>query len=173
MEKQVSDESALIFPQGLVGCPQWIHFHLLPEPFENCGELLSDDVPGLGFLVADPAFLGIRYNFELDEDDVEALQLDDAVDANILCVLTIHREPVGVTANLAGPLVINSRKRIGRQVVLDHADYPLRAPVLTGEAARVIVDNFATGEGQMAATAGDRSGNDRHQTPIAGLGKGA
>jgi len=136
----------ILFPQGLVGCPDWQRFHLLPEPFETCGELVSLDHPGIGLMVADPAWLGVNYQFELDEDDVDALRLEQAEDARIFCILTVHRDQPAIVANLAGPLILNWPEGVGRQVILDHLAYPLRAPVIAGEAARAVIDALAAAD---------------------------
>lgn len=155
---------AITFPQGLIGCPDWQQFHLWPVPFVSCGELISTDQDGVGLLVADPAMLGIRYQLELDEDDVEVLQLTAAEDARLLCILTVQREPLALTANLAGPLVINQEAGLGKQVVFDHQQYPLRAPLLMGEEARAFID---------AVTLRTDHDNAPRQTPATGSGEGA
>jgi flagellar assembly factor FliW len=41
-------------------------------------------------------------------------------------VLTVRTDPVGVTANLLGPLVINDRTGHGRQLVLATSEYSAR-----------------------------------------------
>lgn len=130
----------IVFPLGLIGCPTWRRFSLAPDPFASLGELISQDEPGVSLFVADPAWLRADFSFELDEEDATVLDLDDVEDARVLTILSVHREPAAIFANLAGPLVINWKKRIGHQVILDHHAYPLRAPVLAGEAARAIVD---------------------------------
>jgi flagellar assembly factor FliW len=141
------------FPQGLIGCPDWQRFQLTPEPFATCGELISLDHPGVGLIVADPAWLRINYHFELDEDDVEALRLTRAEDARVLCILTLHRDPAAIMANLAGPLIINWPERLGRQVILDHQGYPLRAPVVTGEAAGALIAALAGADRETSESA--------------------
>lgn len=128
------------FANGLVGCPTWQRFQVEPMPVASCGELVSLDQPGVVLLVANPSWLQVNYNFELDEDDVEDLRLVAAEDAQVLCILTVHRDADLIAANLAGPLVINVREGIGRQVILDHYAYPLRAPVVTGPAARALIE---------------------------------
>ena len=158
----------IIFPRGIVGCPNWRTFRLFPEPFEYCGELVSVDQPGVVLVVAEPAWLRIEYRFELDEDDAEALGLRSPEDARVLSVLTIHRDPAAIIANLAGPLVINWNKCIGRQVVLDHQAYPLRLPVLTGAAAQMLVNALHDGTRDETGRA-DAS----EITPSQQMGKGA
>lgn len=156
----------ILFPQGLIGCPTWRRFQLIAHPIEQSGELICLDEPGIGLFIADPQLLRIDFNVELDDDDVEALRLNDASEARIFCILTLHRDPQpGVTANLAGPLVINWHERIGRQVVLDHAAYPLRCPVLAGEAARLFIEALSSAVESGAPPSGAPS-----QTPVPGEG---
>jgi flagellar assembly factor FliW len=47
----------------------------------------------------------------------------------VLAILAVHGEPPGVTANLAGPLVIDMEKAIARQLIIEDPDFPLQAPV--------------------------------------------
>ena len=154
----------IVFPHGLIGCPDWRHFYLAPNPFAYFGELISIDEPGITFLVADPAWLRVEYSFELDDDDVSELELSDTDETRVLTILTVHRNPPTVIANLAGPLVFNWQKRIGQQVILDHHSYPLRMPVLVGESAQAIFDamivkpNEDVGISHHAATSQARKG---------------
>ena len=160
---------AVTFPQGLIGCPDWQHFQLMPEAFEGWGEMISTDHDGLGLVVGAPEALRVHYNLEIDEDDVEILQLTSSDDVALCCILTFRRdEPLpGVFANLAGPLVINLRTGLGKQVVLDNHHYPLRAPILEGEAARQFFSTLAaSGESLASAKA-------QHQTPAKDTGEGA
>lgn len=134
------DAMEIIFPLGLIGCPTWRRFSLAPNPFAALGELVCQDEPGVSLFVADPTWLRVDYSFELDEEDIKVLDLTSADDARVLTILTVHRDPATILANLAGPLVINWKQQIGHQVILDHHAYPLRAPVIAGEAAQAIVD---------------------------------
>ena len=44
--------------------------------------------------------------------------------------MVIPEDPRKMTANLAGPLVINAKTRIGRQIVLNTDKYPLKYAIL-------------------------------------------
>ncbi len=159
----------IVFPQGLIGCPTWRRFMLRPDPFEFVGELISVDEPGVSLLVADPSWLRASLSFELNEEDADALQLASVEDARVLTVLTIYRDPPTIIANFAGPLVVNWPKRIGRQVVLDHHAYPLRVPVLAGEAARAVIESLITDD-QSADEASMRA---PHHSATSSAKKGA
>jgi flagellar assembly factor FliW len=139
-EPEQPETLEIYFPDGLIGCPTWRHFQLSPVPFEVIGELVCTDEDGVGLIVADPAWLQVDYNFELDAADAQAVALAGPEDARLFCILMIQRNPALVYANLAGPLIINWQRRIGRQVVLDHESYPLRAPVLSGATAQGVLN---------------------------------
>ena len=47
----------------------------------------------------------------------------------VLAILAVHGEPPAVTANLAGPLVLDMDKATARQLVLEDPEFPLQAPV--------------------------------------------
>jgi len=54
-------------------------------------------------------------------DTLALLGLRDAADAMILNIVTVIRNtPVEATANLIGPIVVNRRTRIGRQLVISN-----------------------------------------------------
>jgi hypothetical protein len=47
----------------------------------------------------------------------------------VLAILAVHGEPPGITANLAGPLVIDMAKATARQLVIEDPEFPLQVPV--------------------------------------------
>jgi flagellar assembly factor FliW len=51
----------------------------------------------------------------------------------VLALLTVHRivdEPVNISANLLGPIVVNTETRQARQLVLDNSGYSTREPLV-------------------------------------------
>ena len=120
---------ALVFDEGLVGCPNWRRFVLEPEavgPTIHTLRCLDEDV---ALYVCDPFTIVPDYEFEVGDADATALELKDPGDALVLVVLTVRTEPAAVTANLLGPLVVNRRTGRGRQLVLSGSDYSARHPV--------------------------------------------
>ena len=53
-----------------------------------------------------------------------------ASDSRIAPGSTGTEEPPGITANLAGPLVIDIKKGTARQLVIEDPDFPLQVPVV-------------------------------------------
>jgi len=125
------DEVPLTFPAGLLGFPQFHSFRL----FEPAGGyplkfLQSVDEPDISFSCIDVAAIRPDFEVPLGEEDAAALGLETPMDALVLALVVIPEDPRKMTANLAGPLVINARTRQGRQVVLNTDTYPLKFPVL-------------------------------------------
>src|SRR5688572_1789245 len=125
----ISAVRELFFEDGLIGCPQWRRFTFEPDavgPAIHSLRSLDEDV---SLYVCDPFTIVPDYEFEVGDADAAALELKDPSDALVLVVLTVRTDPAGVTANLLGPLVVNTRTGRGRQLVLSTSDYSARHPV--------------------------------------------
>ena len=121
-------ESALVtLPDGLLGFPQCRQFIILPydDELPLCW-LQSAEDPGLTFLALEPHLFFTDYEVVLSDGDAAALELESAERAALLALLTVSREATAITADLAGPIVINIATRRGKQVVLDDARYTTR-----------------------------------------------
>lgn len=124
------DETILSFPAGLAGFEKITEFRL----FEPSGGyplrfLQSVAQPELSFVCMDAAAIKIDYEVPLAEADAAFLALEQPEDALVLALVVVPEDPRRMTANLAGPLVINTRTKKGRQVLLDTRQYPLQHPV--------------------------------------------
>jgi flagellar assembly factor FliW len=130
-ELEVADDRVLAFPDALPGFAEAHRFVLVEvEDNEVFYWLQSADDPALAFLCANPWPFYPDYAPEVPDDDQSALELESAEDAMVLCILTVHREENYITANLLGPIVVNQRTRVGRQVVLFGDEYPVQAPLV-------------------------------------------
>lgn len=115
--------AAIVFPDGLVGLPKLVRHRISAVPDTAFYEIVSEDDPKIGF-IAVPA------------DNVKPGTSDTLRDRGIvaegewvLAILAVHGEPPGITANLAGPLVIDMDKATARQLVLEDAEFPLQVSV--------------------------------------------
>lgn len=123
----IDEDDIISLPDGLVGFVGLERVVVLPVDEDGMFSWLqSVDDGRLAFLVLTPWLLFPDYAPEVSDADQALLELDDASDASVLCVVTSHQEPRRFTANLLGPIIINWRLRRGRQVVLD-GDHPTQA----------------------------------------------
>jgi flagellar assembly factor FliW len=119
----VPDESnnKFFMPEGLIGLPDFKRFELIVDP-ESLPFVVLRAVEGdeIQIPAVEPVGLVDNYRLDIGDADAEFLGLVGA-DANplILNVATIKSyEPQKVTLNLAAPILINRRTRVGKQVVL-------------------------------------------------------
>ena len=126
------DDIILSFPSGLVGFEKATAFRL----FEPSGGyplrfLQAVDQPELSFVCMDAGAIKMDYEVPLNDGDAAFLALEKPEDAMVLVLVVVPEDPRLMTANLAGPLVINTRTLQGRQVLLDTRQFPLKYPILT------------------------------------------
>lgn len=129
------------FPSGLIGFEEWKRFVLITHPEGGALRLLqSMDDERISFIVADPRQIAPDYRLSLSNSDAQALRFpgghthdvpwpdetDAQTETSVYCVLSVQEDPFSVTANLLGPLVINWRAGLGRQVVLSETGYETR-----------------------------------------------
>jgi len=123
----------LRLPLGLIGFPDSHNFELLYEPDQlpfRWLRLLGQEE--LHFVVMEPGGIIPDYQPELFDEDAAYLGIQDPADALVLNIVTVtHTEPVTATVNLIGPIIINRRTGLAKQVVLsNHAQYDARYPLV-------------------------------------------
>ena len=113
----------IVFADGLVGLPSLTKHRLSAVPDSGLYELVSDDDPSIGFITVpvDSVRPGtsdrLRKRGLIEEGEW------------VLAILAVHGEPPSVTANLAGPLVVDMKNAKARQLVVEDPEFPLQAPV--------------------------------------------
>lgn len=122
----VEPSSLLELPQGLLGFPEERCYCLLVSGPESPVQWLQSVArPELAFLVVNPHEFFPDYEVFLEDDAAAELGLEQPEEAAILALLSLQ-EDRSVTANLVGPIVVNTRTRQGLQVVLDADRYSTR-----------------------------------------------
>ncbi len=113
---EVDESQVITFPAGLPAFENCTRFKLFHEVDKNPRVfwLQSLDQPDVLFSVVDPAQFGLRYEFQLNDAEVDALQLARPEDAAV--VLIVYKEDQAndnppalspLKVNTRNPLVIN------------------------------------------------------------------
>lgn len=113
----------LQLPQGLIGFASYTRAELLymPDHLPFLWMKLYSKFDNLHFIVIEPGGIVPGYEPEIFDTDAEQLDLRDPAEAMILNIVTLKRQnPVEAAANLIGPIVVNRRTRIGRQLVISN-----------------------------------------------------
>jgi len=130
-ELNVPKEEIIEFPEGLLGFAEQKNYVLVQEAaYEPFLWLQSTDDPHLSFVVVDPVAFLPDYRVEIKPSEVESLELTSVDEAKVLVIVVVRDQPEDITANLQGPLVINTEKCFGKQVVLLTDRYSTRHYIL-------------------------------------------
>ncbi len=130
---QSLDLSEFTLPHGIVGFPDYTEASLICHQghFPCLWMRLKGPVGSVNFVVIEPKGIIPDYQPELFDNDALALGLAHASEALVLTILTMRPgTPVEATVNLIGPVVVNRRTRIGRQLVIaNYSRYRARQPL--------------------------------------------
>lgn len=125
----VAETSVIEFPAGLIGFPEHRRYAMVGADDGGFYTWLqSIDEPSLAFLVVVPAPFFPDFAPTIRDEDCAAIGLVEPEDAQLLCMVTVS--DAAVTANLLGPIVLNVRTRLARQVVLNDTDLTTKAPIV-------------------------------------------
>ncbi|WP_416147309.1 flagellar assembly protein FliW [Salipaludibacillus sp. HK11] len=124
-EIKINEENMIQFAQGLPSFEEEKSFILLPfseepSPFYI---LQSTTTPALGLVVMTPFSFFPDYQAKLSDQTLEALEIENEEDVAIFVVLTLRDSLEESTANLRGPIVINSTRKKGKQIGLSESSY--------------------------------------------------
>jgi flagellar assembly factor FliW len=133
----IPDDQVLVFPEGLIGFEDCTRYAIVDRPKNKpVWWLQSLDRPEIAFILTDPAAVVANYQPPVPRSDLRQLSLASLDEAELHVMLIVTADPKEITANLLGPLLINPRERLGKQVVLRSTDYspvhPLAQPAPAG-----------------------------------------
>ena len=143
---EYGDEDTLIVPEGLLGFPNCTQFLVLNHKEGSAFRWLqSVEEPDIAFLAIDPSQFTAEYAPELPSAAAEALELGDDTPRLVYALVSIPPGmPTEMTANLAGPLVINAEKRLAAQVVVEDTRWSTRHRILEEINALAIPEEAAS-----------------------------
>lgn len=119
----IEKESIIEFSQGLPGFIEEKQFVLLPMEGTPFCILQSVATPAIAFILSDPFVHFPTYEFKLDDEVKDRLKIKEATDVEVFVILTVADPFAQSTANLKAPVVINSKTKLGKQIILNDPQY--------------------------------------------------
>ena len=123
---RIEKENIITFEQGLLGFEELKQFAIIDVeeclPFEW---LVSVEDPIVAFPILNPTLFFSDYKPSLPKDDLALLDIKKEKDVETFCIVTLGKKPEDVTLNLKGPILINMKNKMGKQVVLAEDYYSL------------------------------------------------
>ncbi|MER3425050.1 MAG: flagellar assembly protein FliW [Nitrospiraceae bacterium] len=127
---EFKEDMVLTFPSGIIGFPQATRYLILDHdrqaPFQW---LQCIDDGSLAFVVMDPALFKSDYRVAIDQEAIAELGHSEKSELILFVILTIPSgDPTLMTANLRGPVIVNHRTRLAKQLILQE-EWPTRYPL--------------------------------------------
>ena len=124
---EVGRDKIIEFPNGLIGFPDVRRFILMDYIDTTLKWLQAVDDPDVAFIVTQPFELFPDYSLKVENTTKKLLKIENEDDMVTLAILRVEED--SVTANLQGPLVINSINKMGMQIVNEDPRFSCKTPL--------------------------------------------
>ena len=151
---EVPEDRVIEFPEGILGFPDSKRFVIVQHPSGGPFQWLqSVDESELAFVAADPTEFFDNYDISILSDQLHTIKATSVKDTVVIVFLVVPQDQKKITANLQGPVLINQKKRIGQQFVIQARGYSTQHPIFpattgdsSSEAEAVSSANTSGGE---------------------------
>jgi len=114
-------ENIFTFPEGIPGFEKVKRFVILTHPEEAPFARLTAVDFDLCFIVVIPWVIFPEYKPDIDDEDLKKIGSPLPEQLLILCIVNIPQgKPQESTMNLVAPLIINVKKGLGKQVIINN-----------------------------------------------------
>lgn len=116
----------ITFNEGIPAFEEYKNYQIqLNEDIENPFHTLQSlEEPELSFVIIDPFIFKDDYDFKLTESTLEKLDISQERDVAVYTIVNIQDDDYNnMTANLLAPIIINTTKKLAKQIILNDTDY--------------------------------------------------
>lgn len=121
-QPEIDSGKIITFPLGIPGFGKYTRFTLFHKEENGINVYWFESVeqPAITLTMVDPTVYGLNYELRLTDEEQELLDADDPNSVAILLILKKGEKDsvAGLNANIAGPVIINVKNRIGLQKVI-------------------------------------------------------
>ena len=128
---EIDEKKVIHMPDGILGFPSYKRFYIMDHKNTPFKWFQSIDNPDLAFVIINPLLIEPHYRIEIPRSEVASLDISDEKDVLVMVIISIPEDPAQMTANLQGPLVINTKKMLAKQLVLMDDRYTTRHYILS------------------------------------------
>ena len=132
-EIEIDENQIINFVEGIPGFPEEKQYIILRDEDSDFAFLQSAKTEALCFITLPPALIVGDYSFDLSDETVEKLELENAEDVLVYVILNIPEDFKKMTANLKAPVVINIKNNKGVQELLDDDKYSIKHQLFRGD----------------------------------------
>ncbi len=126
-----TEDQVIVFPAGLPGFQDSRRFIILSLPQHHPFHWMECvENRALRFPIINPMTLRSDYNPKIGREALQSLNIRAPEELCMYCIVTLHKPLSDSTANMMGPLFINIRERVGKQIIIENDDYSPRERIV-------------------------------------------
>lgn len=136
-EIEFNEREVIKIPKGILGFSQLNRYVILDrKEFLSFRWLQSIEDPCVVFLITDPLEFFQNFKLVVNENDLDELGPYESSDLITYVIITVPPDISSATANLIGPVIINTRSKLAKQVVMDKSPFTTKHLLLDGLKSR-------------------------------------
>lgn len=127
-----TEEQVIRFPAGLPGFEGARRFIIMSVPEHQPFHWMEcvDEGNNIRFAIINPLAFRPDYQPKIKKEELNSLEIKDPKDLLLYVIVTLRAPLVESTANLMGPLFINIRDKVGKQIIIENDAYSLRERII-------------------------------------------
>lgn len=128
---EVPEDRILEIPEGIFGFEDYTKYALIESEYEPFLWLQCVESIDVAFLIVDPFLICSSYETDIDDDTLKKIDITKPEDIIIMTIVTIPSGGSPITANFAGPLVINKNNHKCMQVILGDSKWSTKVDIVS------------------------------------------
>ena len=127
-----TEDQVIRFPAGLPGFEGARSFIIMSVPEHQPFHWMEcvDEGNTIRFAIINPLSFRPDYQPKIKKEELASLGIQDPKELLLYVIVTLRNPLVESTANLMGPLFINIREKVGKQIIIENDAYSLRERII-------------------------------------------
>ena len=121
-----TNEEVIVFKEGLPGFTKFKQYILVEnEDLKPFSLLQSVEKGDISFVIVNPEIFRPNYKAVASVEELKDVCIESTDSARVFSLVTMSDRKEDVTMNLKAPIIINTEKKLGAQVILKDTDYDI------------------------------------------------
>lgn len=133
---EIADEKIIHFPHGLPGFDEYKDYTVIydieeEQPFFSWLQCVTEK--DLAFPIVNPFRVKEDFNPILEDELLKEIGEFESEDLAVFLIATVPSDVTKTTVNMKAPVIINTKNRLGMQIIVENEDYEIRHALIAHE----------------------------------------
>ncbi len=126
-EMEIEEDKLITFEEGIPGLEDLRKFVIISNGSDPIMWLVSVEDENVALPVINPWLVRVDYTVDVPKDVTEDLEIDNKDDVQVWAILVIpHDNPENMTINLMAPILVNTKTKKAKQIIMEDSGYGIR-----------------------------------------------